>query len=88
MTAHFMQPAMPTTTAEKTPEDRRTEFVPVQGGTAPTTNAETLVVSAYMVMWVLLLYFIWLGWRRAGRIETRVGVLERALEKRDGEKAD
>jgi CcmD family protein len=59
-----------------TPEGRSTQFVPVEGG-ADTTSAEALLVTAYIVMWALLLGFVFFTWRRQQRLERRVGELER-----------
>jgi CcmD family protein len=70
------QPKEPQTTA---PGDRSTEFVAVQGG-GDTTSAEALLVTAYIVMWALLLGFILLSWRKQRRIEQRVGELETRLD--------
>lgn len=58
------------------PSSRSTEFVPVEGS-AETTSAELLLVIAYVVMWLLLLGFVGLGWRRQKRLEERLGDLER-----------
>lgn len=60
------------------------QFVPVSGG-SPTTSATTLLVAAYLIMWALLILFIYFGWRRQQRIETRVDQLEKALAKADSE---
>jgi CcmD family protein len=59
------------------------EFVAVEGG-GETTSAEALLVSAYIVMWALLLLFIFLTWRRQRTLEGRLGQLEKALTKVDG----
>jgi hypothetical protein len=59
-----------------TPEDRSTQFVPVEGGDA-STSAEALLVAAYAVMWALLLLVLLLTWRRQRRLEQRVNELER-----------
>jgi CcmD family protein len=61
-----------------TPEDRSTEFVAVEGGN-DTTSSEALLVSAYLVMWALLLGFVWLTWRRQQKMEARVMDLERTM---------
>jgi hypothetical protein len=61
-----------------TPDDRSTEFVAVEGGDQ-TTSAEALLVSAYVIMWALLLGFVFLTWRRQQKMELRVIDLERAL---------
>jgi CcmD family protein len=62
------------------PSDRSTEFVAVQGG-GDTTSASTLLVTAYVGMWVLLLGFIFLSYRRQAKVEARIGELEKALDK-------
>jgi CcmD family protein len=59
-------------------ENRSTEFVADPGG-GDSTPASTLLVSAYVVMWALLLGFLFLTWRRQQRIEARLGELDRAL---------
>jgi hypothetical protein len=60
------------------PNDRSTQFVPVEGGTE-TTSAEAMLVAAYLVMWALLLAFVGLGWRRQARVEARLAELEKAV---------
>jgi CcmD family protein len=60
------------------PSARSTEFVAVQGG-GDTTSAATLLVTAYIVMWALLLGFVFLSWRRQGRVESRISELEKSL---------
>jgi hypothetical protein len=70
-----------------TPEDRSTQFVAVEGG-GDTTSAEALLVSAYVIMWALLLTFIWLTWRRQQKMEDRVTDLERALGETRSASAD
>jgi CcmD family protein len=60
------------------PGSRATEFVPVEGG-GETTSAASLLITAYVVMWALLLGFVFLSWRRQGRVEARISELERAL---------
>lgn len=60
------------------PQDRATEFVPVQGG-GETTSAASLLITAYLVMWAILLGFVLTSWRRQGRVENRISELEKAL---------
>ena len=55
-----------------------TEFVPVQDS-GETTSAAGLLIAAYVVMWVLLLGFVLLNWRRQARVEARISELEKAL---------
>lgn len=65
-------------TLQKTPDDRAMGFERVEGG-AETSSAGALLVVAYLVMWVLLLGFVWLSWRKLVQVEERLGGLERGL---------
>jgi CcmD family protein len=67
------------------PDERSTEFVAVEGG-QESTSAEALLVSAYAVMWVLLLAFVFFTFRRQQAVESRLAELERAVSG-DGEPA-
>jgi hypothetical protein len=63
-----------------TPADRSTEFVAVQGG-AEGTSAETLLVAAYLLMWAILLFFLFLTWRKQSRIEARIAEIDASLRR-------
>ena len=67
------------TTAPKSAEDRRTEFVAVQGG-SETTSAGTLLVAAYGLMWLALFGFLLTTWRRQRRLEARVAALTKTVD--------
>ena len=64
-----------------TPADRSTEFVAVQGG-SESTSAEVLLVTAYLLMWAILLVFLLLTWRKQGRIDARLSELDGELRRR------
>ncbi len=67
------------TSAQTTaPDDRSTEFKPVQGG-EEGASAGALLIAAYLVLWGLLLGFLLMSWRRQMRLDARLGELERAL---------
>jgi hypothetical protein len=65
-----------------TPEQRSQEFVPVEGGTE-TTSAGAMLVTAYLLMWAILIGFLLLSWRRQRRMDARIAELESALAKAD-----
>ncbi len=67
----------------KTPEDRSTEFVAVQGGN-DATSAESLLVVAYLLMWAALLVFVFVTWRKQGALEKRVEKLDRDVRQTVG----
>lgn len=65
----------------ESPSDRSTSFQAVEGG-GETTSAEALLVTAYGLMWVLLLGFVFMSWRRQGALVRRLDEVEKALAKR------
>jgi CcmD family protein len=65
------------------PGGRSEAFVPVQGGTE-TTSAATLLVVAYVLMWVLVFGFVWISFRRLTRLDGRLRELEGALGRHQG----
>lgn len=73
-----MTQSQPSSATLAEPSNRSTEFVPVQGG-GETTSAASLLIAAYVLMWVLLLGFVLLNWRRQARVEARISELEKAL---------
>jgi hypothetical protein len=57
---------------------RSTEFRAVEGGTEMVSGG-TLLVEAYAALWLILLGFLLVSWRRQGHIDRRVDELEKAL---------
>jgi hypothetical protein len=68
----------PDPAASTTSEGRSTEFRAVEGGQEIASGA-TLLVEAYAALWLILLGFFLISWRRQSRIDARIGELERAL---------
>jgi hypothetical protein len=75
--------ALDQTTPAKSPEERSTEFVAVQGGN-DGASAESLLVAAYLLMWAALLVFVFVTWRKQGVLEKRVEKLDRDLRQSAG----
>jgi hypothetical protein len=65
-----------------TPESRSQEFVSVSGGPTETTSAESLLIAAYVLMWVILMGFLFVTFRRQAAVDQRLAELERTLSKR------
>lgn len=74
-----MKQASPST---DTVESRSQEFKPVTGGPTETSSAEGLLITAYLLMWAILMAFLLLTFRRQAAVDKRLGDLERALPKR------
>jgi hypothetical protein len=68
--------AQPAASAE--PAQRSTEFRAVEGGTEMVSGG-TLLVEAYAALWLILLGFLLISWRRQARIDARVDELEKAV---------
>jgi hypothetical protein len=60
------------------PAQRSAEFRAVEGGTEMVSGG-TLLVEAYAALWIILLGFLLISWRRQTRIDARVDELEKAL---------
>lgn len=73
-------PAAPATGT--TAEERSQEFRPVTGGATETSSAEGLLITAYVLMWAILMAFLFLTFRRQAAVDKRLSELERALPKR------
>jgi hypothetical protein len=65
-----------------TVEERSQEFKPVSGGPTNTSSAEGLLITAYVLMWAILMGFLFQTFRRQGAVDKRLGELEKALLKR------
>ena len=68
--------------APATVESRSQEFRPVTGGSTDTSSAEGLLITAYVLMWAILMAFLFATFRRQAAVDKRLGELERALPKR------
>lgn len=84
-------PAPPTSAAAsaaaagKTPEDRATAFRPVEGGTQMRSGAK-LLVSAYSILWVILMGYIVIVWRQEAALRARIDELEKAVDRAEAKK--
>ena len=65
-----------------TPETRSQEFVPVTGGPTETSSAEALLITAYVLMWAILMGFLLVTFRRQAAVDKRMSDLERSLSRR------
>lgn len=67
-------------------DDRSATFQAVDAGTE-THSGSTLMVEAYAVLWVILMGWIVLLWRKQSGLHARLDDLEQAID-RAGDKAD
>jgi len=69
-------PGAPSST---TPDDRATTFQAVKGE-PEHYSGETLLVSAYAILWVIILVWVALVWRKQAALTTRLDDLERVID--------
>jgi len=77
-----MKQTPPNAAHEGSPQDRSQEFVAVTGG-QDTTSASTLLVVAYMGMWLAIFGFVWLTKKKQKSLDARLDSLEKALQSAD-----
>jgi hypothetical protein len=61
------------------PDDRATEFTAVEGGEHYAGG--TLLVEAYAAIWLVMMVWIFLLWRKQATLGERLEGLERALDR-------
>jgi hypothetical protein len=61
--------------------DRATTFQAIEGAQPEHYSGELLLVSAYAALYLILLAWLALVWRKAGGMEGRLGELEREIDK-------
>jgi hypothetical protein len=64
---------------------RESTFRRVEGG-GETTSGSVLLIEAYAALWLILLAFLFVSWRRQSRIDERVADLERSFARLPGSK--
>lgn len=67
--------------AAVSPQDRATQFVPVESGAPQADNAGTFLVLAYVLMWLATVLFIFQTWRKMRGVQTRLEELQKAVAK-------
>jgi hypothetical protein len=64
----------------QTPEGRATTFQPVEGP-SEHYSGEVLLVTGYAILWVILLSWVALVWRKQSALDARLEALEREIDK-------
>jgi hypothetical protein len=72
-------PSPPPSAASETPDDRATSFQAVKGE-PEHYNGAALLVTAYAALWVILIAWVALVWRKQAALTTRLDDLERVID--------
>jgi hypothetical protein len=67
-----------------TPDSRATDFRPVEGAAAERYSGGTLLVEAYAAIWLILMAWLVLLWRKQASLTSRLDGLEAALDRAAG----
>jgi hypothetical protein len=67
-------------TSGKTADDRSTAFQPVEAG-GEQRSGTTMMVEAYVLLWLALMGWLLTLWRRQARMSVRIDDLERAIDR-------
>ena len=66
--------------ANDNPDTRATSFQAVEGG-PETHSGANLLVSAYAVLWVILMAWLLLLWRKQANLHAKIDDLEKTLDR-------
>lgn len=66
--------------SQPTQESRSTEFAPVEGGTEQYKGG-TLLVAAYVLLWLVLMGYLFMLWRKQRALGRRLSDLEAAMDR-------
>jgi hypothetical protein len=70
----------PSAAPSATPDGRSTTFQAVEGG-QETRSGETLLIEAYSAIWLILMGWLVLMWRKQAALNTRLDDLEAAIDR-------
>lgn len=74
----------PSASAPSGVDDRATTFQPVEGG-QEVHSGTTLLVEAYVVLWIILMAWLASVWRKQQGLHARLDELEKVLDKADAQ---
>ncbi|MEO6576939.1 MAG: CcmD family protein [Polyangiaceae bacterium] len=74
-------PPQPAPAASATPDSRSTSFQAVEGNQPEQHSGSTLLIEAYVVLWLILMTWLLSMWRRQAAIHSRLDDLERVVDK-------
>ncbi len=73
--------------APSSPDSRATDFRAVEGGVTEQYSGATLLVEAYAAIWLILMAWIFLMWRKQATLAARLDGLEAAIDRAEAAKS-
>ena len=69
-----------------TPDSRATDFRAVEGSPTEQYSGATLLVEAYAAIWLILMAWLLLMWRKQAKLAERIDGLEAAIDRAEAAK--
>lgn len=76
--ALFLQPAASSSAA---PQDRAATYQAVPAGAGEQHNGDNLVVAAYSILWLILMAWLFVMWRKQASLHAKIDDLEKTLDR-------
>ena len=78
--------AQPTSSSTASPDSRATDFRAVEGAPMEQYSGGTLLVEAYAAIWLILMAWLLLMWRKQAKLAERLDGLEAAIDRAEAAK--
>jgi CcmD family protein len=72
---------------QPTPDGRSTDFKPVEGAPAEQYSGGSLLVEAYAAIWLIIIAWLFLMWRKQSSLAARLDGLEAAIDRAEAAKS-
>ena len=81
------QPSSSSSPSTSSPDSRATDFRAVEGGVTEQYSGATLLVEAYSAIWLILMAWLFLMWRKQATLAARLDGLEAAIDRAEAAKS-
>jgi CcmD family protein len=72
---------------QPTPDGRSTDFKPVEGAPAEQYSGGALLVEAYAAIWLIIVAWLFMMWRKQSSLAARLDGLEAAIDRAEAAKS-
>lgn len=76
--ALFLQPAAASASSS---QDRAATYQAVPAGTGEQHSGDNLVIAAYSILWVILMAWLFVMWRKQASLHAKIDDLEKTLDR-------
>jgi CcmD family protein len=76
----LLMPLTATAAQQQPPATADQQYVPVTGADQEQLPAAPLVIGAYSVVWIALVFYVWSIWQRLARVEREIAQVSRRIQ--------